>query len=655
MDTRKRILFRRLRVNVYYYLFVVGALSVFLLIEEPFYGYISSVLFLLLLVYSLYKLFKANEDENKMAKQLRLNIEEANKSSLFKMPLPVMIVDSSGHIIWYNSKMKQAVDYRGEFIGKYIPNVLKNWKWENINLSSDPFDYTLNKVNYKVLKSKCEEGISVFYFYDETEFVKLGEKYIGEKPLLMYLKLDNFEEVVGSTPEEQIPFLVSEVNAFLKAWVHDNNAILIKLSDDEFIVLLQKQYLDSMKDKKFEILDSMRKIKVGNKLEMTISIGISTDETKFSEKEINSKKSLELALSRGGDQAVIKTEDNFEFFGGRRKNVERKSRVRSRTVATAISNLVTESNNIYIMGHRYPDMDCFASSIGMYRVVLNLKKQAFIVLDTVTETISSAYDLFKDNSTYRFVGTNDLKNSVTKKDLLIIVDTHRPSFTESPEIIDLFERRVVIDHHRRGAEVVTDTSILYQEPYASSASEMISEILQYLPGEIKIEANEATVLLAGIVLDTKNYVFNTGFRTFEAASFLRRYGASPQLVQDLFKDNLDDSILKSRIISGANEIQSGLVFSACDIKSDSIKKIISQSADELINIRGIHTAFTMGIDSSDKVFVSARSNGKTNVQVILEKLGGGGHLETAGAQFDDKSLKEVEELLLNAIKDSLEG
>ncbi|PID82310.1 MAG: hypothetical protein CSB16_01735 [Clostridiales bacterium] len=654
MDTRKRILFRRLRVNVYFYLVVVALLSIVLLVEEPFYGYISSVLFLLLLVYSLYKLFKANEEDNKRAKNLRMSLEEANKSSLFKMPLPVIITDPSGHVVWYNSKMKEVVKHTGEFMGKYVSSVFKGWKWENIDIKPEPFEYKLNDINYKVIKSKGEKGISVFYFYDETDFVKLGEKYIGEEPLLMYLKLDNFEEVIASTPEEQIPFLVSEVNAFIKTWVNENNAILLKLADDEFIVLLQKQYLDSIKSKKFEILDSLRNIKVGNKLEMTLSIGISTESNQFSEKEISSKKSLELALSRGGDQAVIKTGDTFEFFGGGRKNVERKSRVRSRTVATAISNLVTESDNIYIMGHRYPDMDCFASSIGMYRVVLNLNKQAFIVLDTVTETIASAYDLFKDNSIYKFVGTNDLKNSVTKKDLLIIVDTHRPSFTESPDIIDLFERKVVIDHHRRGAEVVTDTSILYQEPYASSASEMISEIIQYLPGQVKLEANEATVLLAGIVLDTKNYVFNTGFRTFEAASFLRKYGASPQLVQDLFKDNLDDSILKSRIISGATEIKEGIVISVCDIKSDVIKKIISQSADELINIKGIHTAFTLGINQSNEVFVSARSNGNINVQVILEKLGGGGHLETAGAQFNDKTLEEVQKLLLHAINDSLE-
>ncbi len=325
-------------------------------------------------------------------------------------------------------------------------------------------------------------------------------------------------------------------------------------------------------------------------------------------------------------------------------------------MAQGLAGLIKESERVYIMGHNYGDMDSFASAIGMYRCCLNLDVPAYMVLNKPNDAIQGLYDLFKDKRLYRFVTGADVTGARShSKDLLIIVDTHRPNFTEAPEIISLFERVVVIDHHRRGAEIVEDTALLYQEPYASSASEMVTEIIQYITNEVTLEPLEASALLSGIILDTKNFVFNTGVRTFDAASFLRRKGADTRLVRELFKEDLIESVIKSNIVSSATILEGGMAISQSVEASDNIKTIISQGADELIDIRGIHTSFVLGEDGQGKIYISARSTGKVNVQVILEKLGGGGHRETAGAQLEDIGLEEAKELLLEKINETLEG
>lgn len=329
--------------------------------------------------------------------------------------------------------------------------------------------------------------------------------------------------------------------------------------------------------------------------------------------------------------------------------------MRSRIVAQGLATLIRESDNVYIMGHRFPDLDSFAASIGVYRSVRNLEKPAYIILREVTEPIEELYRLIADNPEYLFVQPGEYKGRITDNDLLIIVDTHRPTFTEDPEIIPEFSKRVLIDHHRRGTEIVQDVALMYLEPYASSTAEMVTEILQYITERPMIEPEEANALLAGIVLDTKNFVFNTGVRTFDAASFLRRNGADPQKVREMFKDGLEESIVKSTIINNANEVAEGVLLSVNNTPTANVKKLISQGADELINIRGIHTSFVIGRELDDEVFISARSTGAVNVQVILEKLGGGGHLETAGAQFKDQTTEEVRALLEPEIMNYLEG
>ncbi|HZK09935.1 MAG TPA: DHH family phosphoesterase [Clostridia bacterium] len=657
MKDKKKIteLYRR---NTWIYLFFLALLIAFIFIGNRDLGYVALGLYLIIFSYTLYFQLRSRNQWETMLEDLRLRVEEGNISSYLNMPLPILLVDETGMIIWHNSKFKNIFDSETGFIGQKLETIFPLLNWNQVMEGPYFFNQALGDKQFRVFRSSTRnKGVNIYtlYWYDETDFAKLKQRYKDERPLAVYIQLDNFDEVVKETDESRLPFLLSGINSVIRKWALDHQGIIHKINEDEYLVLVENSFLASMESRKFTIIDDVRKIEEGNRYPMTLSVGVSADGASFSERDEGSQQALELALGRGGDQVVVRKDDNYEFFGGRSKNVERKSRVKSRVVAQGLAGLIKESERVYIMGHNYGDMDSFASTIGMYRACLNLDVPAYIVLNKSTDAIEELYALFRDNKLYRFIsGAQAAGARNHDKDLLIVVDTHRPNFTEAPELLPLFERIVVIDHHRRGAEMIENTSLLYQEPYASSAAEMISEILQYITSDVVLEPLEASALLSGIVLDTKNFVFNTGVRTFDAASFLRRHGADTRLVRGLFEEDLLESVIKSNIVSSALLIEEGIALSQSSENSANIKTIISQGADELIDIKGIHTSFVLGCDLEGKVYISARSLGDTNVQVILEKLGGGGHLETAGAQLEDTTIEEAKTLLLETIKESLE-
>lgn len=628
--------------------------NVLLFIANPEFSYISIALSVVVLVITFTQEFDRRTLWLRFMEDMDDSLLTASQSSLLNMPVATLVLDNDGKVIWYNSRFKEALDVEGDILGKDITKLFMGWDWNKIKQDTEEyFSESLHEQYFKVYKTKGknEDGeIYTLYFYNDTEFRALEQRYEDDTPVLVYVQVDDFDEVLGSAREGRSPFIISEINSVLKEWARSYDAVMHNIDDDEFVLIMSQKHLEGMELKRFTILDDARNIDVGNKSKVTLSIGISRDGDDLTERDQSSKTALELALGRGGDQAVIRKDGRYEFYGGRSKHVERMSRVRSRVVAQGLATLMRDSRNIYIMGHKYPDIDSLAASIGVYRSALNLEKEAAIILNDVTDSIQDIYDLFKDDDLYQFLSSNDVRNKITDEDLLIIVDTHRPNFVEDPELIDLFKNRVVIDHHRRGTKVVENLALFYLEPYASSTSEMVTEIIQYITERVKIEPAESNALLAGIILDTKNFIFNTGVRTFDAAAFLRRHGADTQQVSEFFKDALDENIIKSAIITNANMVRPGIVLSMNTEPNVNIKKIISQGADELINIKDIHTSFVLGIDLKGVIFVSARSNGDTNVQVILEKVGGGGHLETAGAQFENKSFDEVKEILLDAIK-----
>jgi len=354
-------------------------------------------------------------------------------------------------------------------------------------------------------------------------------------------------------------------------------------------------------------------------------------------------------LGRGGDQAVIRRNNTFEFYGGKTKAVEKRNRVKARVIAHGFQTLIDESSKVIVMGHKSPDMDSFGAAIGIYRSVINRGKEAAIVLNEINEGIENVYGTVKDKDIYQFVDSMQALEMLDEKTLVVVVDTHKPSLTECPDLIESATRVVLIDHHRRSTEFIDKAVLKYMEPYASSTSELVTEILQYMENKPRIEREEADALLAGITVDTKNFSLKTGVRTFDAAAYLRRQGADTIRVRQLFQDDLETFIEKASIVGTAIRHRESIAISSSDVQSESIQLIAAQAADDLLDIKGINASFVIAQKLDGTVFISGRSLGDVNVQIILEKLGGGGHLEVAGAQFKDANIEDVKQRLIESI------
>ncbi len=427
------------------------------------------------------------------------------------------------------------------------------------------------------------------------------------------------------------------------------NAMIKRYSKDKYIVLFESKYLENLEAKRFSILDEVREIDVGNKIPVTLSIGIGVNGKTPISLEEDAYACLELALGRGGDQVVIRKKNTFEFYGGKTKAVEKRNRVKARVIAHGFRALIDESSKVIIMGHKSPDMDSFGSALGVYRCVINRGKEAFIVLNEVTEGIQTLHETVKDKGIYQLINSAQAVDIVDDNTLIVVVDTHKPSLTECPELIEDNDRIVLIDHHRRSTEFIDKAVLKYMEPYASSTSELVAEIFQYMENKPHIEKEEADALLAGITVDTKNFSIKTGVRTFDAAAYLRRQGADTTRVRQLFQDDLQTFIDKAAIVGTAIRYTESIAISTSDIQSESIQLIAAQAADDLLDIKGINTSFVIAKKMDGTVFISGRSLGDINVQVILEMLGGGGHLEIAGAQFKDTNIEAIKEKLIQSI------
>lgn len=658
MKDNKKSIFDIFKEKTYLFYALVIVLNIFLFVDNSRYMYISIAISGILILYSLIKSFMQKQDWKNFIDKINHDMLSASRLSVVAMPIPVIVTNTSGEIIWYNSKFKNISNIEDDIIAKDINSVFPLWNWEEIvDPENSTFDFNIENNYYKIFYTKDIMGdsdIICFYWFDETKRHMVEKKYDDEKTIVAHLQLDNFEEVLSSAKSNSSPFIISEVENLILKWGEKNKAVIHKTDDANYIFVINKENLIDAKNDKFKIIDDVRAIDVGNTIPVTLSVGISIDESGVRDIDRASKEALELALGRGGDQVVLKTEDNYEFYGGRSKDIERKSRVKARVLAQALYTLIKESGKIYIMGHKYPDLDAMGSAIGMHRAAVSLGKKPSIVLNSVDEAVSELMKKFNNKTGYNLLKTEEVLSRYQKNDLLIIVDTHRKQIVEAPELIDVFDKIVVIDHHRRSADAIDKASLLYIEPFASSAAEIVTEILQYIDEEVKLTSDEANALLSGIVLDTKNFTFKTGVRTFDSASYLRKKGANTLEVKEFFKDNFEDSIIKNKILTESFMHSNNIALSISKVDSENIKKIISQAADELLNIKGVKASFVIGKDINKNIFVSARSKGEINVQVILEKIGGGGHLEVAGAMFKDQSIEEVEKQLIDSLDEYME-
>ena len=608
-------------------------------------GLLFAIIYFIDNFYQLNNYWKKEQNINQFTKDINKAIE-CNVASTI---LPIALISESGNIMWHNDifdELKSGKNFAGE-------NILSIARGLNLNriLESDKDLHQRLKLNGRLYDVYSKEifrnnkRLFLVYFNDISEFIGLDTT----KESIMLIEVDNFNEALDTTDDADKPLVIAEIDREINSYAHRLEAMVKKYENNMYVLSIQDKYIDEEINDKFSILDKISNINKGNKLEITLSIGVGRGGMSPEENHNFAVVAKELSLGRGGDQAVIKSGDGIKIFGGNTKEIEKRTRVRARVVSHALKELIYESSKVYIMGHKNPDMDCFGSSVGMASVIKQLGKPCSIVLDDDTSAIEYYLNELKRDSKYaNLVETSEaVKKEMDDEALFIIVDVHNRNYVNNLKLVEQAKRKVIIDHHRRSEDIIEDTLLNYIEVYASSTSEMVTEIIQYMVERPNLTELEAEGLLAGIYMDTKGFSFKTGVRTFEAASFLRKSGAETTEVKKMFTDNLTDFIQISDIIKSA-EIENKIAIAVCpDTVRDTV--IIAKSADELLNISGILASFVLA-DIDGSIYISARSIGEINVQIVLEALGGGGHMNMAGAKISNEPIEKVVEDLKDAMK-----
>ena len=641
------------------YLWIILTLLIIITILDWRIAVTGYILLAFLTYYNIRSGSRRRNEITKYIENLTFNIDTATKDTLLNFPMPLVVTDLDGTIIWYNSSFRKIFDGEellektiSNFVGELNPDTLVG---ENVNISKQVF---LNGMHYKVLcnfakiekKAESSGYILILYFIDNSELMETRKKYQDEKVVTGLVVIDNYDELMQSMEDTSRPQMLAEIDKKVIQWMGFTYGIIKKFDRDKYLFIFEHKYLKELEEKKFEVLDTVKEINVGNKIPVTLSMGFGLNGKTIVESFYSAGAAIDIALGRGGDQVVMKNGDNFSFFGGRTRELEKRTKVKARVIAYALRELIDQSASVFIMGHETADVDSLGASLGLYRVVKSREKEAYIVLEHSNPTIDNLVAKLHKNPEYDgiFTSRNAALDRIGKKSLLIIVDTHRPNFTESPELILKAGQVVVIDHHRKGADFIQDTVLTYQETYASSTCELVTEILQYIDEKFRLKPLEAEALFAGIVVDTKSFTFKTGVRTFEAASYLRRQGVDTVAVKQLFQNDLTTYSSISSVVKEAEIIGNEIAVSVCQQNIKNAQLVTAKAADELLNLSGIVAAFVL-CNVDNEIWISGRSLGDINVQVILEKLGGGGHLTVAGAQLTGISLEDAREKLKYAI------
>ena len=565
-------------------------------------------------------------------------------------PFPMAVIKmSDSEIVWANPSFYRVSGLRDSFLHQKMEDVVPKFstRWLSEGHTECPHDVTIDGRRYRVfgnlIRSEDEHAsllLANLYLVDMTEMFNIRDQYVRSRPIVAVILVDNYDELTNNLPDSAISSLDAKINDRIGSWCENCGGILRKYERNRYLFIFEAKDLPRLQEEKFSILDEIRTIINPSGVAATLSIGIGKDGTNFEENFTFASLSIEMALSRGGDQVVIKDRYNFNFFGGRTKETERRTKVKARVIANSLTELISQSSHVFIMGHKMADLDALGAAMGLVTICRKQDKAAHVVLDTKNNAVGSLLELLAEHSEYDdlFLSGEDALLKADNKSLLMVVDTNRPDQVESRALLESISRVAVIDHHRRAADYIEQVVLNLHEPFASSASELVSEILQYAVEPKDIHPVEARALLAGIVLDTKNFSVRTGARTFEAAAFLRRAGADTVDVKKLFQNDLDTTVSRYQIVQAARLYRNEIAIAALNYSVT--RPLAAQAADELLNIRGITASFVL-FPQDEHVMISARSIGEANVQVILESLGGGGNAATAGAQIADKSVRDV--------------
>ncbi|NLW22620.1 MAG: phosphoesterase [Tissierellia bacterium] len=646
------------------YLIIIGCLIAIIAFYQP----ILALLLAIALIYLIYHYIVTIRDKEKewakYIEGLQEEFDSITKHAIFNMPFPLVILDQDGIISWYNTRFLDMMDEE-DILNEHIDDFIPGLKVENIlnNPVGNPLEIKYKNeyygVYYNIVENKksisTKDRVIVLYWVNKTDFMDLAEKYEDEKMAVCIAYVDNYDEVKGTTPEANRPLVLAEIDKIISAYGTMYNGIVRKYENDKYILIFEEKHLKQIESRKFDILDQIREIDKGNTISVTLSMGVGVNGKNPNENYEYARAAIDIALGRGGDQAVVKRNNNLSFYGGKTKAVEKRNKVRSRVISHALMQLIDQSDKVFVMGHRNADMDSFGASIGIIRAVKNRNKRVYLVLGGINPAIRNIYNrMKKEEPQYMdlIVSPEEALDIIDKNSLLIVVDNHKPSFMEVPELLDLTDKVVLIDHHRRGAEFIKDPILTYLEPYASSTCELVTEILYYMSDKMEMSKFEADALLAGITVDTKNFTFKTGVRTFEAASLLKRAGADTTSVRQLFRDDFDTFLYKADVIKNSKIVFDNIVIGRFEREMEDSILIAAQTANDLLNIDGVEATFVLTLWEG-RVHISGRSFGTISVQLILEKLGGGGHLNSAGTQIEGKTLDQVEDMLIDAIEEYL--
>ena len=648
-------------VQLYFVILILFALAS-ALFSIPL-AVLEAVVVLILGLYTRTSGHKRRREITKYIENITGNVDVATKDTMVNSPLPMVIFrPESDDIIWTNDRFLRLTGDREHLfdakLSSVVPGFDTRWLLEGKNECPDHVSFCGRRfVVYGHLVRTGDKGggfLATTYWVDITELCETRDKYLASRPVMAVLLLDNYEDLMKNLTENERSAIYSEINARLDAWVADTHGMLRRVERDRYYYIFEEQYLARFIEKKFDILDTIRQVSNPSGIAATFSIGVGKDGGSFQELMQFANLSIEMALSRGGDQAVVRNQFTFEFYGGRSKETEKRTKVKSRVMANALSALVADSSQVFIMGHKSPDNDCMGAAAGVCAIARKKGVPAHIIREAGSPPAKVLMDKLAHLEEYQdcFLSAQEALLLADNRSLVVVVDTNRPEQVQSLDLVQSCNRVAVIDHHRRAATYIEGAALNYHEPYASSASELVTELLQYIADPTDLTRAEAEALLAGIVLDTKNFTMRTGGRTFEAAAFLRRAGADTAEVKKLFQNDLEGTIAKYAIIQNAKLYREKIAIAVVDHTVGRI--VAAQAADELLNIIGIDTSFVLYPDG-ERVIISARSMGDTNVQVILEKLGGGGNTAAAGGQISGKSLSQVATELSHAIDQYLEG
>ena len=588
------------------------------------------------------------------------SVDTASKSTLINSPLPTLVFrPDTGEIIWSNESFLQLAGVREHLFEMRLSEAVPDFQvqWLLSGKQESPERVELNNHRFRVygslVRSRNRTGVqslvATTYWVETTEADHLREVYEASRPVAAILMLDNYEDLMKACEDTQRSAVLAQIDEKLQTWANAGQGILLKTDRNHYLFLFEEQYFQHFVDEKFSILDTVRAIRVAENIHPTLSIGIGKDSPSIPELYKNAKLSLEMALSRGGDQAVVRNQVDFAFYGGRTKATEKRTKVKSRVMANAFRELIADAGEVYIMGHSFADMDAVGAAAGICCAARKRGKQARIVIDrehTAAETLIARLDALPEYSGV-FLTPAEAFLQMRADTLLVVVDTNRPDMVENPQLLESCNRVAVIDHHRRAATYIENAAFNFHEPYASSASELVTELLQYLVEPTDLLREEAGALLAGIVLDTKHFTQRTGGRTFEAAAFLRRSGADTAEVQRLFQGDLKDMVTKYDIIRRAEMYRENIAVAV--VEEPGVDRVAAaQAADDLLTLKGIQASFVI-YAAEGAVLMSARSLGEINVQVILEALGGGGNSTTAGARIEDTDPESVRQQLIGVL------